>query len=431
MIKSYPIRLLLFKFSFVVLCLGTLCDTMLFSNLNLGFFHINIETPKTAAIIYLTTFILITDFKFANIFSGFDKKTILLLTLLLFCCLLSSFFSVEKEKAFKTLFNFTTYFLCLIITIRNVQDFKEAGNFIFKTFLIFNFVLAASCILDFYIPAFNKFLMANFGHNELKHSFFKYNGEMILRPSGLTSDTNLTAFSIAIALLLIIANYSFFENKIFIWLNVLASGFAFGMLSSRSAQIIIILSAILFIAFKLTNFKTVLKITAVFFLIQLGTVQTQARIMQMFDKEALNEEATYGRTMIWRGAWLAFNENKIYGVGPGVFFNKSIDYISRTMDKNLFDTLEKTSYNPHNIFLVFLSEEGIIGGVVFLSLLIFLAYSFISKKKYLSLIFLVSVLIVSSLSNYAPYFKYYLLICIIIYALDKQNFRLNGGEVDF
>ncbi|MBS1493089.1 MAG: O-antigen ligase family protein [Bacteroidetes bacterium] len=430
MIKNYDTKYLLFKISFILLCVGTLCDTMLFTNLNFGFFHINIETPKTVLLIYIGVFFLITDYKFSDAFDKIYKKFVLFVILIFLSALLSSVMSTEKEKAFKTLFNYLSYFVCLLITLKHLKQFNQAGNFILKSFLVINFLLAVSCILDFYIQQFNQFLIDHFGHNELKHSFFKMNGEMILRPSGLTSDTNLTAFSIAVSLVLVILNYSKFKNKILIWVFILCSGFAFGMLSSRSAQIIILLSGILFIIFKKVNYKTILQIVIVFFVVQLATPQTIARIQQFFSKEAMEEEATYGRSMIWRGAWLAFQENKVIGLGPGVFFNKSIDYISRTMDKAKFDTLEKSQYNPHNIFLVFLSEQGIIGAIIFLSLLIFLLNYFVRQKKYLSLIFLLCILIVSSLSNYAPYFKYYLIICLVIYSLDKQNYQLKENAVN-
>ena len=429
MIKGHKTKYLLFQITFFILCLGTLCDTMLFTNLNLVIFNINIETPKTAIIIYIICFLFITNYKFTDVFTGFDKKVITFIILIFISALISSYFSPVKEKAFKTLFNYISYFICLLITLKSINQFREAGNFILKSFLLINLFLAVSCILDFYLPSFNQFLIENFGHNELKHSFFKINGVMILRPSGFTSDTNLTAFSIAAALLLLILNYDNFKNKIILWVFIVISGFAFGMLSSRSAQIMILLSSLMFVIFKKVNFKTVLSTVVIFFIVQLFTPQTIARFQQIFDKEAIEEEATFGRTMIWRGAWLAFQENKIIGLGPGVFFNKSIEYIGRTMDKEKFDTLEKYGYNPHNIFLVFLTEQGIIGSVVFLSMIIFLFFHFISKKKYLSLIFLIGVLLVSSLSNYAPFFKYYLIVCIIIYCLDKQNYLIRESSV--
>jgi len=430
MIKSAKTKYLLFRISFLILCLGTLCDTVLFTHLNLGFFYVNVETPKTAVIIYIVTFFLISDFKLEGAFSRLDKKFLVFILLILLSALLSSFFSLVKEKAFKTLLNYLTYFICLLMTIKNINQFNEAGSFILKSFLFLNCLLAVSCLLDFYVPLFNQFLIDNFGHNELKHSAFKINGVLILRPSGLTSDTNLTAFSIAVSMLLVVLNYDRFKNKVLIWSFILISGFAFGMLSSRSAQVIILLSGVLFIIFRQVNYKTVLQIILIFFAVQLITPQTIARIKQVFDKEAQEEEATYGRMMIWRGAWLAFQENKVIGLGPGVFFNKSIDYISRMIEKEKFDVLEKYSYNPHNIFLVFLAEQGITGAVLFLILLIFLLSTFIKQRKYLSLAFFLSVLIVSSLSNYAPFFKYYLVICIIIYCLDKQEYKITENAVE-
>lgn len=429
MSKDYNVKVFIFKASFLFLCLATVFDTMLLTNLDLGMFHINIETPKLSIIIYIVVFFLITDFKYREAFSSFDKKFIYLVLLIIASGFLSAFLSPEKERAFKVLLNYVSYFICFLITVSLMRQFKEAGSFILKSFLFINLLLVISSILDFYMPAFNQFLIDHFGHWDLKHSFFEVNGKKLLRPSGLINDTNLTAFSCGISLLLIILNYEKFKNKIAVWSYIIISGYVFGMLSSRSALIMIIFGAGLFVAFQRVRFKKALTIVLVFFAVQLATPHTIIRIQQLFDTEYIKEEASAGRTMIWKAAFTAFNENKVTGLGTGVFFVKSMEYIEKSVGENkeAFDKMEKFSINPHNIFLVFFSEQGIIGGLLFVTLVLFLLVTFIKDKKYLSLTFLLCVLLVSSLSNYAPYFKYYLILCIIIYSLDKVDYTFTNN----
>lgn len=432
MIKNLGLKIKLFRASFVILCLGAMCDSKLLVNVNFGLYRADLDSPKLAMLIYVITFLFITDFNFKNVFSRFDKKVVSILILILVSAFVSTILSPAKGVAFKTLTNYAAYFVMLLITIKNLKQFQDSTNFIFYTFFWLNFILAISCILDFYSPAFNQILMAYFNHPEAKHSFLEINGVIIARPPGFLTDTNLTGFSLALTLILIVLNYKNIKNKIFVWAFVLIGGYAFGMLSSRSAQIIIIFSGVMFIVFKKVNYKTVLKILLVFFAVQIATPQTIIRLQEMFNPKKIDEEARMGRTMIWRAAWQAFKENKIIGIGPGVFFNESLKYIEQTIgeDRESFLKLERYGVNPHNIFLVYLSEQGIIGFTLFAMLLIFLFWTFIKEKKFISLTVLISLLIVSNLSNYAPFFKFFMVICIVIYCLEKSEFQLKLQSVE-
>ncbi len=430
MIKNYDTKYLIFKISFFVLCLGTLADTMLFVDVNLGLFTINFETPKIALLIYIMMFFIISDFKFSEIFSRFDWKIILLLFLLLLSAALSVYFSGERKTSFKIFLNYASYFVCFLITLYYANYFKESRSFIIKCFFALNLILVISCLLDYYIPSFNQFLISNFGHAELKHSFFEANGIKYLRPSGLLSETNLTGLSIGLSLLLIIINYSKIFNKAFCYGYILLSGYAFGMLGSRSTSIMIALCSLMFIIFKRADYKTVLKIILIFFAVQLLTPQTRIRLEQAFDKERIKEESAIGRSMIWKGAAAAFKENPVTGLGPGMFFFNSLHYIDKTVaDRESFDKMEKNMSNPHNIFLAFASEQGVIGLILFLSLLGLITLYFIKEKKLISFSIFIGLIFVSSLSSYAPYFKYYLILCIIAYVLSKNEFALREPEL--
>jgi len=432
MVKNYETKYLIFKISFFLLCLGTLADTMLITDVNMGLFWVNLETPKIALIIYIVSFLIVSDFKFSKIFSDFDRKFTLLVFLILISGLISVYFSDERKASFKILLNYLSYFVCFLISLYYSNYFKEARNFIVKTFLAVNFILILSCLADYYLPSFNQFLINNFGHAELKHSFFEANGIKYLRPSGFLSETNLTGLSIALSLLILIINYSNIRNKILLYGYVLFSGYTFGMLGSRSTSIMILICSVLFLIFKKVDYKTVLKILLVFFLVQVFTPQTRIRLVQMFDKERIEEEAAIGRFMIWKGAVKAFEEHPVTGLGPGIFFFKSLYYIDKTVtDRESFDRMEKNMANPHNILLAFASEQGVIGILLFIALLIFVFFNLIKKKKYFSLSIFLGIMFASGLSSYAPYFKYYLILCIIVYTLSQSEFYLEKtGKIE-
>ena len=155
--------------------------------------------------------------------------------------------------------------------------------------------------------------------------------------------------------------------------------------------------------------------------------------MTFFDKEKIEEEMTVGRPVIWSAALRLYNENPVIGAGPGVFFEYSREYMSYMLgsaeDININDP-DKPNYhkvdnmNPHNIFLVMLSETGMIGFLIFTSLLIYLFQFYIRKRLFLSTLFLVNVILISAFSNFAPYYKLYLVMAIAFFIASGKDMRV-------
>ncbi|MCX6762755.1 MAG: O-antigen ligase family protein [Candidatus Moranbacteria bacterium] len=79
------------------------------------------------------------------------------------------------------------------------------------------------------------------------------------------------------------------------------------------------------------------------------------------------------REMIWKSAGLMIENNPIFGIGPGNFQEKYLEY-----QKYFPPYLEWSVPQPHNIFLAFWLESGLVG---LISFLILLFYFFRDNKK--------------------------------------------------
>ncbi len=431
-------KYLIFKISWFLLLLGIICDVAIYENISFFIFTLNIQTSSLVLIAYILVFFLIVPLKKINqlLTEKFDRNNILVLSSLLLTAFISSYLSDMRNFAIgTTIFRYALFFLCFICTLVYSYYFKNASRYIFKSFIVFNFFIILSSFADFYFPDFNRLLVTYFGHMEAKHSSLKINGINYIRPSGFVTDTNLTAFTLIFSCLLLLINLKQFRKKYLIYIFYLCAGYSFGMLASRSALIAVVASSILFFIFRYAERKEILIFFLLFFLVQLLTPQTQARLNQIFNKAYIEEEMGMGRLVIWKADILAFETSPVIGIGSGVFFKKSNTFLAQADKIPLSEFLKKYEIdvntpnkggiNPHCIFLVMLCEYGVIGLIIFIVLLVQFTKGLVSRKLYISLIFLGSLLFVSSLSNYAPYYKYYMLICIIFYILSKNNMLIN------
>lgn len=425
---AHKTKLRIFKLSWIILMFGTISDLIITERLTFP-----IRLSSIALMIYILTFMFIADLKnIKNLL--LDKSTLLIictLGLLLITAFISSIFSNMSRTALNvTFFRYTLYFACFIITLAHTKNFEEARTFLLRSFIFFNLFIIISCFFDFYIPRFNRILINHFGHMEGRHSLY-------LVPSGFVTDSDLTAFSIALSYLLVILHFDKFKLKYFLYFFSLPAGFIFGMLASRSALIVIISICIFFFIFKYIERKKLLISLSIFFVIQLLTPQTQARIGQFFNKTYIEDEMTTGRPMIWRAAFIAFQTSPVIGIGSAVFFLESRDFLTFAGEEisghkgpaiNSDDYWKMDRTNPHSIIFTMLAEYGLVGLLLFLCLLVIQYRFMIKNKMYVSLVFISGLLFVSLLSNYAPYYRYYMLICIVLYILNKDNMLVPKKE---
>jgi O-antigen ligase len=100
--------------------------------------------------------------------------------------------------------------------------------------------------------------------------------------------------------------------------------------------------------------------------------------------EKLGERSSLAsRAMIWKSAGLMIKNNPLFGVGPGNFQNKYLEY-----QKYFPPYLEWSVPQPHNLFLAFWLEAGLTGIIGFIWLLALFfrdnkkVYSFTKINKY-------------------------------------------------
>lgn len=351
-----------------------------------------------------------------------------ILLILLIAGFVSASLSENPRVGFAFMTRFTIYSLILLYLTIALNYFHDLSEFLVKSFVYINAVIIAASILDFYVPAFHQLLVDYFGRPLVKHSFIKYNNEILMRPMGFITESNLAALSITLASLLMLLNNKKFNKYFRISFYVLGS-FALGMLVSRSSLIFCIIILIYFFFSKAVTRKELYIYAAIYIIVQLITPQTQSRIMQFFDKKQMQEEVSVGRPLIWEADFNAFRTNPVFGVGPDCFFHSSQDYLRQVLISKKINIdnpsapnyFEVNSVNPHSLILAVLTEGGIIGFIIFVILILLIFLYYLKKKLYTSMVFFINLLIAAAVSSYAPYYTYFLLISVIFFVISLNN----------
>lgn len=126
--------------------------------------------------------------------------------------------------------------------------------------------------------------------------------------------------------------------------------------------------------------KKKLILIGLFIAVILMFVLSQAGTQKFSDLANFSERSSLAsRTMIWKSAFLMIEQNPILGIGPGNFQAKYLEN-----QKYFPPYLEWAVPEPHNIFLAFWTQTGLLGIAGFLLLLFFIFRSLfiiIKNKK--------------------------------------------------
>lgn len=160
-----------------------------------------------------------------------------------------------------------------------------------------------------------------------------------------------------------VQNYSL-KFKVFILISGLAIIVAFYFTYSYAAWIAVALSLMAVTIFK--NKKVIKNKTIIMLLLAIILLfAVQANSEKLINLKNYNRSSLDSRMMIWRSAGKMLKENWVFGIGPGNFQDKYLEY-----QKYYPPYLEWAVPHPHNLYLAFWLYGGIIGLMGFLWLLV-------------------------------------------------------------
>ena len=196
---------------------------------------------------------------------------------------------------------------------------------------------------------------------------------------------------------------------IFFILLIIFSSYIF-LLRTRAAYVSIAVSILIFTLIIILQKKDKFKIYTFYIFLLVITIFTSFFIAELplFNKDpkrinlpenitsTLSLNGNITRLNYWKTSLVMFTEKPLFGIGTGMWFGKYPE------TKGLKDSLNSNSVNdenvyynsnlnPHNIYLEFLSENGIFGLLVFLLIIIPISYSLLKlsfKRDYFTPYFL-------------------------------------------
>lgn len=315
---------------------------------------------------------------------------------------ISYFYAINKVE---TLINLPRYFNVFIACIFSyILISKVIQPILFITYVFGGFLLIE--IVAYYNDFFDVYS---------RTEYFS-----LTRVKGVSGNKNITAASIAIKIpfLLYLINVTKYKLIKFISFSILVLSFlAISLVNARAAILSSSLVIIFYIGFFIVSyFKKNISLRPALVSISYGIVSfllsfsineflaTNANTNSFTNtvgKIQFNNEASNGRFDYWLDVYNHLKDNPVIGCGLGNWKIASIEYGKRHINGYT------VPYHAHNDFLQFFSELGILGGLLYLSIFIFL---------FINLLFL---LIKSKSMEYS--LIYFILGCsLFVYALDAS-----------
>ena len=315
---------------------------------------------------------------------------------------ISYFYAINKVE---TLINLPRYFNVFIACIFSyILISKVIQPILFITYVFGGFLLIE--IVAYYNDFFDVYSSTE---------YFS-----LTRVKGVSGNKNITAASIAIKIpfVLYLINVTKYKLIKFISFSILVLSFlAISLVNARAAILSSSLVIIFYVGFFIVIYvRKKISLKSTFVSISYGLVSfllsfsineflaSNANTNSFTDtvgKIEFNNEASNGRFDYWLDVYNHLKDNPVIGCGLGNWKIASIEYGKRHINGYT------VPYHAHNDFLQFFSELGILGGLLYLSIFIFL---------FINLLFL---LIKSKSMEYS--LIYFILGCsLFVYALDAS-----------
>lgn len=305
------------------------------------------------ALVYLTG-LLIYKKERQNLFyiikNIFNNTILLSITSLNLLMYISVFIATDKRVAFTNSIRFSMYIFVFYLISYKTKSIKQI-SIILKCFI------------------FTSFLSGIYSLIQIGYIFYLgYTIDPSIRiPSFLENPNNLSAYSILsifIVLSLLINSKNKKSKAFYISLVVLLLvNIIFSQ--SRSALLAIIFGFLIFLILWNKRFL----IFSIFIPIILFIIpQSRVRFIQIFDTSQNSS-----RLNIWQITKLIIKDNPILGIGYENFSNKFSTYVENNLSYSIGEGY--VAFHPHNIFLKFQVELGILGTILFILFLISIVFT--------------------------------------------------------
>ena len=290
-----------------------------------------------------------------------ENKTIQLLFLFYIYIILNSFYNFYELKLLlkNVLYIRFILFFCLILYLLNN----------FKDFLKYNFFFLIFIYLFLFIDVTYQFIFLQdlFGY---KIKEWRFSG-----PFG--EEQILGGFSVKFLSILLITIYLFINNKknLFITISIIISFYLTLLSGERSSLFYLLLIFIIFFFFGLNKIAHKLILVSLFIILSLFIFNSYQgvynRVINNTINQIFSEKKIYifskGHQKIYYNAYEITKKNIFLGSGPNSFRNSCLEFENRDSSKYACST------HPHNTFLQFASELGILLFII----LIFIYFKFL------------------------------------------------------
>jgi len=199
------------------------------------------------------------------------------------------------------------------------------------------------------------------------------------------------------------------KEKFFIIAAILLIVLAIYLTFSYAAWMAVLLAVLFALAIKIKFSSKKIKLFTVYcflFTVLLGTIfVSQLGSAKLNNLLHSSRSSWQSRQMVWQAAFLIGKNNPIFGIGPGMFQEYYLQY------QKYFTApyLEWAVPQPHNLFLAFWLETGILGLAGFIWLVALFAvriYGLVKKKNGIALVLaMIIVYIIAHGLVDTPYFK--------------------------
>jgi O-antigen ligase len=286
-----------------------------------------------------------------------NKTFFILISIVFLSFLLSTFFNGNLKVGFGIIKGW--FIFPLIIALITTDLFRNKKIKAWKFFYVGAVGVSALALLGFFLGQVT------------------YDG----RSQGIFNSPNYLAMYLAPAI--IIGTILFAENRKKYFFSLVIISLATYLTYSFAAwsALAVILMGLFLLIKKVEGNKKIfigfLVLIGLVFLLQIKTNKLNA-LLSLDARSSLNS-----RSMIWESAGKLVLDNPVWGIGPGNFQEKYLEY-----QKYFSPYLEWAVPHPHNLYLAFYLYSGIIGLAVFLWLMFLWIRRIILQRK--DAIFLIS-----------------------------------------